>query len=141
MKAIKFPEVNLNIAEDQPEYSTLPSYIRKDGLIVNCFELNQQEIENVLISKKIWIHHWTGGTIQPFNIIAVNDYFSSVIHDKGRFTIQEEEFAVEDKVEAVLNEMNITTPIQSLYVHMAKKYNLILSDEELKLIVNISKEI
>jgi len=143
MKAIKFPEVNVTIAKDQPQYTTLPTYIdNKTGMVVNCFQLDDLEVEQILAYKKIWIHHFTvGRMLQPFNMVAVNDYFSSVLHQDGRFTIQEQEPRVETEVEALLNGNNITTPIQSLYIHMYKKHKVNLSDEDLLEIVEISKEI
>ena len=142
MKATTFPEVNVNIAENQPQYATLPSYInRKTGLIVNCFEISDLELEVINAYKKIWIHHFTGGVLQPFNIVAVKDYFSSVIHKDGRFIVEEQEEAIDKEIEELVNKDNITTPIQSLYVHMAKKHNVVLSDVDLLEIVKISKEI
>lgn len=142
MKAIKFPEVNVMIAEHQPEYATLPSYFNKrTGLIVNCFELNEQDIEKIVTYKKLWIHHFTNGSLQPFNIVAVNDYFSSVIHKDGKFTVETQEEAIDEEIENLVNKDNITTPMQSLFVHMVKEHKINLSDAQLMEIVKISKEI
>ena len=144
MIAIKFPEVTQMIAEDQPDFMTLPSYVnQKTGLMVNCFSLEPHEIESIVMYKKIWIHHFlpSNGHVQPFNMVAVNDYFSSVIHDGKRFIVSDSEEQRDLDVENDINSEGITTPFQELFVHMIKKHKLTLSDDDLQLIINLSKEI
>ena len=83
MKAVDFPQVTHRIAEDQPEYETLPAYIGQIGEqphevgIVSCFELSDEEIGRIKKYKKIWFRGLTfGKPLQPFNIFAVRDYFN-----------------------------------------------------------------
>ena len=52
MKAIEFPEVNVRIAENQPEYETLPVHVKtnKDfGMyqVTACFELSEEEKKQI----------------------------------------------------------------------------------------------
>ncbi|MBR8535400.1 hypothetical protein KDU71_07495 [Carboxylicivirga sediminis] len=57
MKALEFEEVNSRIAEKQEEYETLPACIRIDKPechIITCFELSDEEIEEIVKTKKLW---------------------------------------------------------------------------------------
>jgi len=59
MKAIEFPEVNLRIAENQPEYETLPVCVVSTGQngsvqITMCFELDENERKQVAETGQIW---------------------------------------------------------------------------------------
>lgn len=81
MKAVQFPQVTNNVAENQKQYNTLPSFIGKDEsadavVNVSCFELTDDEVSRIVKYKKIWHRALTfGGGLQPFNIFAVEDYF------------------------------------------------------------------
>lgn len=58
MKAIKFKEVNLQIAENQEEYETLPAKIDIEdpaAPTTMCIELNQAEINQVVKTGMIWL--------------------------------------------------------------------------------------
>lgn len=61
MKAIEFKEVNVIIAENQPEYETLPVHVCPDeetngffNSVTMCFELNEEEKKQVAETGKIW---------------------------------------------------------------------------------------
>lgn len=61
MKAIEFPEVNVRIAENQPEYETLPVNVTPDAetngyfnSITMCFELDEEERKRVAETGQIW---------------------------------------------------------------------------------------
>jgi hypothetical protein len=58
MKAIEFPEVNVCIAENQPEYETLPVYIDLEDPttpVTMCCELDEEERKQVAETGKVWI--------------------------------------------------------------------------------------
>lgn len=105
MKAITFSQVNLNWAENQDEYNTLPAYVggndendTEKGNIssVHCFELTDTEVANIVVNKKIWHRAATfGGSLQPFNLFAVKDYFEAQ---------QIEEFPTENQIDEVPSE-------------------------------------
>ena len=60
MEAKEFPEVNLRIAEDQPEYQTLPVYHNsKEGSVTFCFQLDEDELNRVKATGEIWIKQFT----------------------------------------------------------------------------------
>jgi len=67
MKAKEFPEVNLRIAEDQPEYHTLPAFHnKKEGSVTFCFELSEDEINRLYATGEIWFKQLTfNGPMQP----------------------------------------------------------------------------
>lgn len=62
MKAIEFEGVNVRIAEDQPEYQTLPARIGPVPLMEGhdamgatfCFELTPEELAEVNRTGRIW---------------------------------------------------------------------------------------
>jgi len=56
MKAVEFPQVNIRIAENQPEYETLPACVidEPEGRIITCFELTDEEIEEIVQTRKLW---------------------------------------------------------------------------------------
>ncbi len=72
MKAIEFKEVNLRIAENQEEYETLPVYanVNEPGLPVTaCFELTEEEVEQVKKEGKIYLTFLTfGKQFQPIQM-------------------------------------------------------------------------
>lgn len=60
MKSVEFKEVNVRIAENHPEYETLPSYHNtKEGSVTFCFELDNEELEQIGKTGKIFIKQLT----------------------------------------------------------------------------------
>ena len=60
MKAIEFPEVNVRIAENQPEYETIPALIKQyeDSSMVEitmCLLLDQEERQQVAETGCVWL--------------------------------------------------------------------------------------
>jgi hypothetical protein len=73
MKAIEFQEVNLRIAENQPEYETLPVFIDHSSPeyeATMCFELDDDEKKQVVETGKIWLRVLTFG--KPFQPIGMS---------------------------------------------------------------------
>lgn len=75
MKAITFPEANVEIAKDQPQYQTLPAYWNaEEGTIVFCFKLNQDEIDRVYATGEIYFKQLTfGHPMQPISLSALKE--------------------------------------------------------------------
>lgn len=64
MKVLNFPEVNVRIAENQPEYETLPVKvdISNDSMPATmCLELDEEEIKQVKKTGRVWITVLTFG--------------------------------------------------------------------------------
>lgn len=57
MKPIEFKEQNSVFAEEQEEYSSLPSYLddAPEGYIISCWSLSIKERLSILLSGCIWI--------------------------------------------------------------------------------------
>lgn len=80
MKAIEFPEVNLRIAENQPQYETLPVNVKPDEesngyftQVTMCFELNPEEWKVVAETGQIWftILQTSGDNFHPIRLTAL----------------------------------------------------------------------
>lgn len=58
MKPVKFKEVNVTFAEDQPEYQPLPAFVDRNspqGEVVTCWKLSFRERLRVLFKGEIWL--------------------------------------------------------------------------------------
>lgn len=57
MKPIKFKECNVNFAENQDEYNTLPAFKNSSlqGEVVTCWKLTFRERLRILFKGKIWL--------------------------------------------------------------------------------------
>lgn len=80
MRAITFPEVNVKIAEHQPDFETLPAYYNnKEGSVTFCFTLDKEELDEVIRTGNIYFKQLTGGyAMQP---IALSTLKSNLIPD------------------------------------------------------------
>ena len=56
MKPIKFKEMNITFAENQPEYLPLPAYKAEDGEVVCCWSLSIKERIKLLLTGRLWAH-------------------------------------------------------------------------------------
>lgn len=54
MNTVDFPGSNIVIAKDQPQYHPIPAHYTPDGEVVFCWELTDEELTQVLITKRIW---------------------------------------------------------------------------------------
>ncbi|PKP11977.1 MAG: hypothetical protein CVU09_00315 [Bacteroidetes bacterium HGW-Bacteroidetes-4] len=72
MKAIEFPQVNVRIAENQPEYETLPALVSSEpeGRITTCFQLSDEELKEIALTGKLW--HLQLAFHQPMQPIALS---------------------------------------------------------------------
>lgn len=60
------------IAEHQDEYGNLPSIPLKDGSLLSRWELTDEEVQEVVKNKSIYLHiHAFGKPVQPVNIYAI----------------------------------------------------------------------
>tara|TARA_R110002020_G_scaffold475112_1_gene708608 strand:+ start:4485 stop:4745 length:261 start_codon:yes stop_codon:yes gene_type:complete len=72
MKPVSFKGQNVVFAKDQPEYQPLPALKMPDGEVITCWELSDQEIEDVTKTKRIYLQQLTfNQPLQPV-IIHVN---------------------------------------------------------------------
>ncbi len=73
MIAVNFPEANVQLAKDQPEYQTLPVLYEPtaEGVPMTCcFELSEDELKEINDTGKLWHTQWTFG--HPFQPIRMS---------------------------------------------------------------------
>lgn len=69
MKPVEFPEQNVVLGKDQPQYVPLPVYAAEDGRITCCLELTADEIQEVLRTGRVWLTQLTfGARFQPIQL-------------------------------------------------------------------------
>lgn len=59
--------VNLKIAEDQPQYETLPCHRTPEGVVLVAFDLTEDDIEKIKKHKKIYYLQQVGNT-RSYNV-------------------------------------------------------------------------
>ena len=73
MKAIKTKDTNITYAENQPEYIPLPCCKLPDGEVITCWEMTDEELENIIATKRIYLSQLTfNQKLQPINVFAAN---------------------------------------------------------------------
>lgn len=66
MKPVEFEGANVVYAKDQPQYLPLPAQRTKEGVVTTCWEITDEEIEEIKINKKIFIRILTfNSSLQP----------------------------------------------------------------------------
>ncbi len=71
MNAKEFKEMNVRVAENQPEYITLPAYFNpENGSMTFCFDLSEDELNRIKATGEIWIQLLTFG--KPMNPIKMS---------------------------------------------------------------------
>lgn len=59
MKPIEFKGQNIVFAKDQKEYLPLPAMKLPDGNVITCWEFTDEEIEQIVKNKKMYISQLT----------------------------------------------------------------------------------
>lgn len=59
MKPIETEQTNVIYAKDQPEYQPLPANKTEDGTVTSCWELTDEELLQVMATKRIYISQMT----------------------------------------------------------------------------------
>jgi hypothetical protein len=66
MNAVPPPNHNIVLGERQPEYNTLPGYMRADGLLITAWELSDAEVAEITANRRIYLGQLTfGHAMQP----------------------------------------------------------------------------
>jgi len=95
MKSVTFPQANCELAKDQPEYETLHCFVEKKEIIEEvetncvihtikkvvpysftcCLELSDEEIEEIIRTKRIWHTQMTfGDKFHPILMTTKNPF-------------------------------------------------------------------
>lgn len=107
MKAIEFPQQTTILAKDQPEYANLPVFISPDSerQMISCHELDDEELELINKTKRIWQSQLTFGQHYHPTWLAVKNPFD--VHGSS---MQEETSAekIISKMKELSNEERLT---------------------------------
>lgn len=83
MKALEFPQMTVKIAEHQEQYETLPAHVTPDGVVITCFELDEEELAQVVDNGKIYISiHTFGEPLQPIGMSVLNPWQNDKVKPK-----------------------------------------------------------
>lgn len=75
MEATEFPQVNLHLGEDQPEFQTLPAYHDGEGRVIACFKPSPEELAEIQRTGVIWYEqHCFDRPFQPMMIFAKSPF-------------------------------------------------------------------
>jgi hypothetical protein len=78
MKSIEFPEANVAVAKDQPQYNTLFARVDRqspEGEMIICFELTDEEVTQIVRNKKLFYSQLTFGQLfQPMRIMTESPF-------------------------------------------------------------------
>lgn len=78
MIAVEFPQANCILAKDQPEYDPLPVHIDvvdPARPMTCCFQLNKEEIDEIVKTGKIWFTQLTFGQLfHPISMSTQNPF-------------------------------------------------------------------
>lgn len=72
MKSIQFPGATIQIGKDQPEYNVIhamPGANTEAGEVIACFELSEEELQEVMKTKRIYYSRLTFH--QPFQPMKI----------------------------------------------------------------------
>ena len=71
LNPVKFAGSNLTIGEGQPEYIPLPAHRDSNGAVTTCWELTDDQLAKILITKKVWVYSLTcGKDFQPLLVLT-----------------------------------------------------------------------
>lgn len=71
MKPVNFIGCNVVYAKDQPEYQPLPALKTEDGLVITCFELTDEEVEQVVKNRRFYFSQLTfNQPLQPMRPVT-----------------------------------------------------------------------
>lgn len=69
MKPTTFLGQNVVFAENQPEYTPLPALRLPDGQVITCWEISDEELEEISRTKKIYLSQLTfNHPLQPVQL-------------------------------------------------------------------------
>lgn len=136
MNLIKFPEVNIVYAENQPEYLPLPAfkYYDKEGTIVCCWKLTPEEIKKVSETGEIWHNILTfGNDLQP-QLLSTDKPEFPVFVDKN-FVLQNSK----DRIKEL--ETAIEKTIKSLAVFVIALGKVAVTEEQKRIQLKANEEV
>ncbi len=77
MTAVNFPEATQMLAEDQPQYETLPIHVSNtpERECTACFQLSDTELAEIARTGKLWLTQLTfGNAYAPIRMSVLNPF-------------------------------------------------------------------
>lgn len=73
----EFDEATIRVAEDQPEYVTIPArYDSNEGSLTYCLDLTDEEVTKLLVTRRLWVTQLTfGEPMQPIRHLVIKPDF------------------------------------------------------------------
>lgn len=70
MKPVKFKDQNIVMGENQSDYIPLPAHRSDDGVVTSCWELDEDELAAIQVSKRILLkqHAFNQSALQPVQL-------------------------------------------------------------------------
>ena len=71
MKGIKFKEMTMTYAKNQPPYLSLPAHLDKKGVATTCWKVSFIDLIRIVFNRKIWLSTMTfNKPLQPLRMTA-----------------------------------------------------------------------
>lgn len=59
MNPVEFKGSNIVFGKDQPQYKPLPALVLEDGQVITCWELSDEEVQEIVKNRKLYINQMT----------------------------------------------------------------------------------
>lgn len=77
MKSVNFEDQNKIYAKDQPEYNKLIVHKKIDGQVISCWELSDEDIEQILQTRQVYLTQLTFRmALQPVSLSPFNPCYN-----------------------------------------------------------------
>jgi hypothetical protein len=74
MKPVEFEHQNVIFGKGQDSYNELPAFQSPDGEVISCWELSEEELQNVISTRKIYLSQLTfNKALQPVRLSVLPD--------------------------------------------------------------------
>lgn len=70
MTPVQFPQANIVLAKDQPEYNPLPAFFDMQGTMVTAWQMDEDERKEFLRTGRIYLTQLTFG--KPFQPVRLS---------------------------------------------------------------------
>lgn len=116
MKAVEFDEQSHKIAEDQPEYETLPALIDvEQGVVISCWQLSEAELQEINKTGLIWVSQMNfNEPLQPISITVFKG--DAIVYKGGK--LDEEKFEVGQKYKVLKDYKDAACPSENSIIEI-----------------------
>lgn len=92
MKPIKTNQTNVIFGKDNKDYEPLPAWTNSQGQVVTCWQLTDEEVQQIIESKKIYLMQLTfNQPLQPVSLHSENPVLDFVPHKQTRLQSKDQD--------------------------------------------------